>query len=371
MKVPLWIAWKELLGRKTRFLLNTCMVALAVGLCISMELISFSREQAVDTQINYMGPALRIVPEGITEGMLTRYESTDKLFPASLVPEIKKRFNKSVYGVEGRLFYKVDYKGATIPVIGFNKKNLVSPFKILKELLPGEAAVGYELSRELKLKQGDTLKLGDHSVKVKTILPTAANNEDAALFMNIKTAQKIHGTDNSLNEIRIFPRPGISTDSVAQKIIGSYDKINVIKAPKGEIADTKVESALLAYRVVLYGFAAFVVIIALMIGTHINASERKNELATLFAIGTTGFTVFLALISRAFFVGLLGASLGYLIGASAALIIDFNSAVSIVWSWKLFIGSIGVTIAVTFVATVPASIIASFRNHVLYLQEDY
>ncbi len=371
MRIPLWIAWKELQGRKSRFILNISLVALAVGLCISMELISRSREQAVDSRINYMGPALRVVPEGVTEGMLTRYQMSGKKFQASFLSRIKRKTASTIYAIEGRLIFKIKYKEWPVALIGYDRKNIITPFKELKKLKSGEGAMGYELSKELKLKAGDTLRYGDTKIYIKTVLPTTGTNEDTALFVTLNSARDILNAGDVLNEIRIYPGTGVSTEKIAGEIAALFNSINVIKAPRNDITESGVETALSSYRLILYSFTSLVAILTLMIGSHINAVERKNELATLYAIGTTGSTVFLTLISRAFLVGVPGSLAGYLIGAVSALLFDFNSAAGLVWSWELLAVTAVVTVTATIVSTVPASIMAGFRNHVLYLQEDY
>ncbi len=97
--------------------------------------------------------------------------------------------------------------------------------------------------------------------------------------------------------------------------------------------------------------------------------ERKLELATLFAIGSTGSSVLSALILRSIIVGLFGAAFGYALGALFALVQDFGSAIGSVWSLKLILITLAGTTGISVLATIPVTVSAVFSNHVSILQE--
>ena len=240
----------------------------------------------------------------------------------------------------------------------------------MKTLGENETALGIELARELNKKEGDTIELGEYILKVKTVLESAANVDDAALFVNLPLAQKISGLKSGINVIRVFPRSGISTDKLTAGLKAAFPGFNIIKATRSDVAENKLESKLELYRTMLYALTGLIMVIALMIGAYLNGNERKLELATLFAIGSTGNTVLLVLVLRAIIVGVIGSALGYATGAVFALIQDFNSAAGVAWSIKLFLTTTGVTVAISIIATVPVSIAAGFRNHVMVLQEE-
>ena len=369
MKAALWIAWRELKGRGVRLFLNISLVSMAVALCIAMELISMARENAVAAKIDNIGPAFKLFPTDVKSIDLARYNTGNSVLPEQTVADLRSELSRRVRAVEGRLLFKDSLQGFSIPVIGIDPENVISPFEVLKHLDHGNAAIGPELARMLGKGKDNILVLGNQPFEISSVLPASGNSEDLAIFISLPQAQEISGLKSAVNEIRIFPYPGSSLEDMEASLRTEAGRVNVLKTSRGEVAEEKVKDSLHLYRTVLYIVAVLVVGIGLMIGTCLNMKERKLELATLFAIGSTGSSVLSALILRSVIVGLFGAVFGYALGAVFALIQDFSSAIGAVWSLKLILITLGGTTGISVLATVPVSVAAIFSNHVSILQE--
>lgn len=369
MKAALWIAWRELKGRGFRLFLNISLVSMAVALCIAMELISMARENAVAAKIDNIGPAFKLFPKDVKPIDFARYNTGKSAFPEQTVADLRSELSRRVRAVEGRLLFRDSLQGSSVPVIGIDPENVISPFEALKHLEHGKAAIGLELARTLGTGKDSVLILGSNSLKISSVLPASGNSEDLAIFISLSQAQQISGLKSAVNEIRIFPYPGSSLEEMEAFLRTEAGQFNVLETSRGEVADEKVKDSLHLYRTVLYIIAVLVVGIGLMIGTCLNMRERKLELATLFAIGSTGSSVLSALILRSIIVGLFGAAFGYALGALFALVQDFGSAIGSVWSLKLILITLAGTTGISVLATIPVTVSAVFSNHVSILQE--
>jgi len=369
MTAAFWIAWRELKGRRIRLFLNISLVSMAVALCIAMELIAMARENAVAAKIDNIGPAFKLFPKDVKPIDLARYDTGNSTVPEQTVADLRSALSRRVRAVEERLIFKRSVQGFSVPVIGIDPGGVISPFEALKTLDDGEAAIGLELASMLGKGKDSVLVLGNHSLKISSVLPASGNSEDLAIFVSLPQAQRISGLKSAVNEIRIFPYPGLPSEEMEAFLRTEARDLNLIRISRGEVAEEKVNDSLHLYRTVLYTIAVLVVGAGLMIGTCLNMKERKLELATLVAIGSTGSRVLSVLILRSIIVGLFGAAFGYAIGALFALAQDFSSAIGVVWSLKLILITLGGTTSISLLATLPAAASAVSGNHVSILQE--
>ena len=80
MKAAFWLSWRELVNRKLSLITGVAMIAIAVALCSSLELISRARETKVAIQIDNIGPVLCLIPAGKTAYDLARFDLGSNYF---------------------------------------------------------------------------------------------------------------------------------------------------------------------------------------------------------------------------------------------------------------------------------------------------
>lgn len=369
MRAALWIAWRELRARGVRLFLNVSLVSMAVALCIAMELVSTARGNAVAARIDSIGPAFKVFPKGVRSIDLARYNTGKSVLPEQAVAELRSGLSQWARAVEGRLVYMDSLEGLSVPVIGVDPEELASPSEELKHLVHGHAAIGSELARMLGRGKGSSLVLGSHRLQISSVLPASGNSEDLAVFVCLPQAQQISGLTSAVNEIRIYSLPESSPERMETYLRSESGRFSVLRTSRGEVAEEEVKDSLQLYRTALYSVAALVVGMGLMIGTWLNAEERRPELASLVAVGCTDSSVSLVLILRSIIVGLLGAFAGYVIGASFAFFQDPSSVSGSVWSLRLILIALAGTTGISILATVPATVSAVYSNDVSVLQE--
>ncbi len=369
MKPTLWLAWRELMSRKTAFATGLAMVGVAVSLCAGTELVARSREAAVAAQIDQIGPALRLIPTGKTAGDLARFELGATAFHERYASKLRVELSRWVRAVEGRLLLKVPVEDRMVPAIGIDPDRVISPFDVLSGLNDKDTALGSGLAGRLGKSEGDLVVIKGSQFRVSAVLPETASADDLALYLSLRPMQELFGLPESVNEIRVFPSPGAPIERVASYLSVGHSEINILKTYRGDVAEGGMNQSLLQHRRILYAITATVIAFCILIWSYLNAGERRLEMATVVAVGGTRMTVLSMLVVRAAIVGLFGAFAGYTVGAAISLAQDFGSAVTVVFAWRLlFVISSGTVVLSVFGALI-ASTFFAFREHVTVLQE--
>ncbi len=369
MKPTFWLAWRELMSRKTAFATGLAMVGVAVSLCAGTELVARSREAAIAADIDQIGPALRLIPAGKTVSDLARFELGTITFHERDASKLRAELSRWVRAVEGRLLLKVPVEGRMVSAIGIDPKRVLSPFDALTRLHDEDIAFGSGLAQKLGKSEGDQIVIKGMPFRVSTVLTETASADDLALYMSLGTMQALFQRAGSINEMRVYPLPGAPVERIASYLSANHKGINVLKTFRGEIAEGGMNQSLLQHRRVLYVITATVIAFCILVWSYLNAGERRLEMATVVAVGGTPVTVLSMLVVRAAIVGLLGAFAGYAVGATMSLVQDFSSAVTVVFAWRLLLViSVGTVILSVFGAMI-ASTFFAFRKHVTVLQE--
>jgi ABC-type antimicrobial peptide transport system permease subunit len=102
---------------------------------------------------------------------------------------------------------------------------------------------------------------------------------------------------------------------------------------------------------------------------HLDAAERRVEVATLRAVGAVGFTVWWALVARSVAVGLAGGVTGALAGGAFAAVQDPAQAPQLVASWSVMVLVVGAAGILGAAAAGPTAAVMARRDPVPWLQE--
>jgi putative ABC transport system permease protein len=369
MRTVWWLMWRELVNRKASFMVGLAMVAVAVALCAATELVLRAREAAVDSQIDRMGPAVRLVPAGRTWQDLARFDLGATVWNQQELASLQRKLAKQVRRIERRLVSKVAGEGVSIPVIGIDSDQAVSPFGELSHLTDERVALGSELSTRLGLHIGETISLGGRVFRVAAVLPAAANADDLAVFMALRDLQRLLGLPDAVNEIRLFLTAKKLPGQLVARLESGTPAVTVLQADRGEVAESGLHQSLVRHRHMLYTIVAVVVALCMAMWSFLNSAERQLELATAIAVGGTTSTVLGLLVTRAAAIGLLGAAIGYSVGVAIAVVQDTGTATSIIGLWRLPLVLIAGTTLISIFGVLPVAIMTAKADHVALLQE--
>lgn len=370
MNAALWLAWAELAARKRHFAGSVALVAAAVALWSAIALVSRAREAAVATQIDHLGPSVRLVPAGVTSTALARFELGDAVVPERTLSDLRKELSPWLQASEGRLLLSEPVDTMRTPLIGIAADGGIGSLTRGQRLPLDAVLLGADGARRLGKTTGDRVTFLGRGWRVDGVLPPLGTAEDLAVIVPLPALQEARGVGGSVNEIRLYVTPDARIADIADLLGRTHPNLGVLLGgDRGSATERETAATLRRHRTVVYWLTALAVGIGLMIAAHLNAAERRVEMAMLVAMGGTTLSVLVTLVVRAALIGLVGASVGYAFGAGVAVAQDAGAGLGMAWSWTQPVAAVGAVAALSVAAALPTAMYASYRHHVRSLQE--
>lgn len=359
--VGAWLGARELRVRWPRVLLAAAVVAVLGGAAVTMELLARAREEAIAARIDSMGPPLTIVPAGTTSEALGRYDLRDALLPEGTPGRVEAALGAALRRTEARLVLGVEVNDRRVPLVGL-------PGEAWPRDLAGSAAVVVGAEIEGSFPPGDSVPLGGESLPVVSAFAAVGTIDDAALFVPLAVAQRLAGTA-AVNEVRVYLRAGVQAEEAEARLRGAIPGAKVIRHDRGSVAGSEAQTSLAAHRRAAYGMLAAVALLCLLIAAHLDAAERRLELATFVAIGAPPSAILSALLLRSVITAVAGSVLGAVGGV--VVVAAQDPVVSTAWYRWLDVGGIAIAcaIGVAAFASLAVGVPALLRNPVRDLQE--
>lgn len=364
----LWLSWQELNGRKIIFFINVILVALLIALPVSFDLIGKIKKSSVDTRVDYIGPSLILVPEGILSSDLVTSQLKGKTFSSSILDPVQRDVSRFIRNAEARLTTRLPVQGKNMPLTGIDFEKAYSyPFSEY-QIRENELLLGRVAAEKLGVGRNDTVTVQSVPFTVAGIIPTAGSIEDATLFLPLPVLQKLTGLEGRINEIRLFPASGASYEKLKTSLNKYTGSLNLIDAYRGDTAENKIDTTLFNYQRALYTAAFILIALCVMISTYINLDSRKAEVSTVYTLGATEKIIFQILTLRTVWITLLGSSIGQLAAFSIIAFQDYGVPLRLIWSGGSFFGVMIGTICLGVFVTVPFAMYSVYkRNLIAYL----
>lgn len=355
MSPALWLATRELAARRRRVALAAAVVATIAASVTTTELVARAREVAIAAQVEAIGPALTVVPRGTTPGDLARGDVHGVLRVHA--DDVERILGARVRAVERRVMQHRELAGARRLIVRVD-----APAGSERQGVGDVAAVGSELGRSFPA--GSSLTIDGHRYEVAQILPSAGSADDFSVFLPIEEAQR-----HEVNELRVYLAAGASPREAELQLGRGAPGGAVIRSDRGEVADGSLQDTLVRHRLAAYAVMAAVAALTLVVAAHLDAAERRAELATLAAIGASRRTLLGSVLSRSAIVAGVGSLAGALAGRLVAFGIDpalqvgARSAVGVV----VVVAIAGALVGAA--AAAPTALMAAGRDPARDLQE--
>lgn len=356
----LWLARRDLGSRRGRVALTAVLVAAGVALVVAAELLSRARDQAVAMRVDGIAPQLRVVPEGVSASALARLDLGGTVLPRGTAARATEILGGFARVVEEELIVEEPVSGTTVPVIGVPPERLA--------LGPGEAAPGALLAQRPGFAAPATVLVRGNPHRIGAAIAPTASAEDLALLVPLADLRAALGTPDAASGLRVFLVPGASAGDAEARLRSGLDGQNVIRVDRGAVADRELQGLLARYRVLLYAITAAVVGGCLLVALHLDARERRLELATLVAIGATPALLLRMLTLRAALVGAAGGVAGAAAGLGVAAAWA-QSQGSLGPALGVLLLGIGGAAALAAVAALPTALQCALRDPVAGLHE--
>jgi ABC-type antimicrobial peptide transport system permease subunit len=368
----LWLSWQELNGRRIIFFINVILVALLIALPVSLDLVGKARKTSVGTRIDYLGPSLILVPEGILSSDLVTARLKGRTFSTSTFDTVKRDLSPYLRSAEARLTERLLIDGRDMPVTGIDFQNDYSyPFT---KYSPGnnEVLLGNAAADKLQKYMGDRVSIESEMFTIAGILPTSGEIDDVSVFISLGVLQRLTQKEGRINEIRLFPESASSYEELKKYIDArratpdvrrsTFDGLNLIDAYRGDTAEKGVDSTLNNYRKALYTVAFILIAICIMISTYINLDGRKAEVSTVYTLGADKGIIFQILTLRTIWITLLGSFAGQILALAIAALQDLQVPLRLIWSAGSFIEVMLVTVFLGVLITIPFAFYSVYKR---------
>jgi putative ABC transport system permease protein len=205
--------------------------------------------------------------------------------------------------------------------------------------------VGSMVAERLKLTTGGTVTLEGKEFKVVHVLPETGTVDDNRIFAHLHSVQQLLGTGAQTSAIEIMGCCSAISDGLLGKLrnILPDTRITTINS----IVNTQIETNKLMSKVSLILLVIIVVVGSIAIGNYMwaNVEERRKEIGTLITIGFTRGRIYRLFLTKSLILGIVGGTLGYVLGTFAAMILGPQlaglaiSPIPIYLLWSLIVAS--------------------------------
>jgi ABC-type taurine transport system ATPase subunit len=356
MHAAAWLALREIAARPRRLLLPCAVVAVAVAIVAGVEVASLAREAAVAREIDAMGPSIYVASAGTSVDQVKRLTTAGALPPTAL-GRVRIAGAASIRLARARAFSPAAVSGVpTVAIRDGVSERAAEPAPRWQ--------VGAELAARAHVAAGSYVLLNGTLARVGLVRPRTGDAEDLALA----AAAPERSVAEAASVIEVYLQPGRSAAEVAPAMRAALPEADVLEVARGELADGGIDAELRRHRRLLALVLGVAVAATLAIATHLDATDRRVELATLSAIGVTRLGLTLQVSLRALACAAVGSAGGLLVAlvGSAGSVSDLAMLVAFAQA--------GVAIAAGALlaclgASVPAALWAAVRSPVAALQE--
>jgi putative ABC transport system permease protein len=344
-------------------LLAASVVAALTAAVTTTEFVARAREEAVATQIDAIGPALSVVPTGTTASAAARLAFGDATLPALTADAAMAALGSDVRAIEPRLVLTKRAAGLPTPVIGMDWTSVPARIAAGSDDV---AALGSELARRTGALR--RIDVEGRPFEVAAVMPSTGGAEDLAVLLPLESAQALLGT-SAVNELRVYLRAGVDPREAESRLTAVLRDARTIRTDRGEVADHDTHDSLVKHRAVAYTVMGIVAALCLVIAAHLDASERRIELATLAAIGASRGTLLGLLLSRSALVAVAGATVGVVVGGALAVAQDPGVAGAMGRSGFFALACVAAALGIGLVSAAPTALVWALRDPVPELQE--
>ncbi len=327
MRTTAHLIWKELLHRKGSFLLAASVLTTAVALCVALTITEIASQRETRRVTRDLGFNLRIIPQETDMEQFYLSSYSEQTMPESSLDKLARVKNFSYNHLVASLQKHFLIEGHRVLLMGISGEQAPPGKKkppMIFSVEPGTLHVGYEVARLLGVKKGDSLSLGDQTMRIARAMPEMGTVDDIRVIGLLSDVQQILGLEGQINEIKAIDCLCLTADENPQGILQEQLQQALPEARvvmQSSIAEARARQRQTSEKYATFVLTAVVLVAAAWIGALaiLNVRQRYGEIGLLRALGYRSPTIGSLVLGRAVLIGLTSALLGYFIGTWLAL----------------------------------------------------
>lgn len=311
---------KEINYRRTNFLLGLIGMVAAVSIVVLFFMMTAASQNETRRLTRDMGFNLKIIPENTNMNNFWVDGYSSLTMPEEYVNKLVD--SKSIYyaHLTATLHRNIVWNDKEVVLTGISPEELEPKGKKKSKMIfavqPGSIYMGYELAKDLEIRESQKVDILGKQFDVKCTLTETGSEDDIRIYFDLKELQQLLKMEGRINEI------------MALNCLCSTEGDNPLEALRVQLESVLPNSKVIMNRTIAVArerqrkmmdnyFAVLlpVILIAclLWVGTFsmINVLQRRTEIGTLRATGFNSWKIARLFFARALFLGLIGAVLGF------------------------------------------------------------
>ncbi|MEA1906369.1 MAG: FtsX-like permease family protein [Euryarchaeota archaeon] len=367
---------KEATHRKLTFALSLLAIVIAASVLVSeltvlkahdlqTDFILEEKEQRLEGEMAKMeddyrkialelGLNVLILPEGENPDDFYAEGYTSKFMPEEYIERVAESNLVTINHLLPILEQKIRWTeqgNQTIMLVGTRGETPVSwkppekqnPMPTTVGVAPGKIVLGYELWDSLNVGVGDTVELLGENFEVEKCHSRRGTIDDITAWIDLGQAQHLLGMEGSISGIRLLQclcegydpptlkrdieeiLPGTQAILLENRALTRWEARSNAKAvAKSSLARelahrSKLRGEIESFVALLIPLVSIVSMALIGVLTLNNVRERRQEIAILRTLGYRSRQILNLFLAKALLLGVIGATLGYLIGFSVAI----------------------------------------------------
>lgn len=381
------LVWREIRERPASLLTSTLAIALGVAALVGIRHVTVFSQERVGQQLEDLGANVLVIPKSTTlqdyysadqsgatlpeshasSILLANLSGVERLSPKLCVPAQLGQRSITLTGIlpQSEFQSKAAWQTVTLfsnkhsgckkaaqgPRTYDGEPTSLATQRTIDQLKDDEAVVGADVAQLAGIRVGETVELLGHSFRILAVLPATGTVDDSRVFAHLHTVQRLANAGEVVSAIEVMS----CCEDAAGQLVPSLAKLlpdaKVVTISQVVATQVGVNQLLNKMSLLVIGILAVVGGAGVANTIAGNVRERRKEIGTLMAIGATPGFVTRLFLSKAWFLGLIGAISGSLAGVVVAVAVGPQwVGVSVVPLPGLLASAVGVALVVTTVA---------------------
>lgn len=314
---------KEILSRKTNFILGLIAVIMTVAMFVAFYTSSEASDRETKRLTRDMGFNLRIIPKETNMDDFWLSGFSKNTMPEEFVLRFNQFKDFSYAHLTATLHQKIQWREMNIILTGISPEIEPSGKKkspMIFTIEQGTVYLGYEVATRYSLKKGDTIDILGKQFEIAKTLVENGSDDDIRIFAPLAEVQEVLNMKGMINEIKALDCLCLIDDH--KDAITHLREQLVQVMPEGKlIVNQTIAVAREKQRRMLDGYFALLIpvlifVCTVWIGTlaYLNVKERMQEIGILRALGYGASKTAVLFLGRALILGVVGAILGFVLG---------------------------------------------------------
>ena len=346
------LAFDALRERKTRSILTILMVVAGGGLMVALNGMSAGVASLINKQLSILAPNVLFVSPGQINFRGGPSPPSTLIFNSEVVNRIKSLpyVQEVIPSLQGQFELNAQGNILTTPVLAMDpsKLHLISPSLALvpgsliqennpSSMIVGDTianppgktnfvTVGQNIKATYSFADPTTGKLQHHSRSfvINAIMePTGNTYIDRSIIINLPTGNSLFKKGGKYDQMAVIALSGDFVNTVQQEITNLYGSNNIgVTTPKAIIKTIQgAQGGNSSFQAGIAFIALLVGAVGIITTLYTSVNERIKEIGTMKAIGAKNRFILALFLSEALIIGLLGSTLGLVVGVAGAYIL--------------------------------------------------